>query len=350
MIHQRLVVATVILGAAAAAVAFRAPEPATAQPDYTRIRAANENSIVFIHSKRTRKDGVGAPDESHGTGFIISQLGYVLTASHVILKADALTVVETEGTIRSRHNPKYKLELVKRDDDIDAALLLFPDIGVNWKSVEFGDSRGVPKDAPLYALGFPGNLDLAPATGILSNRFGPKGNWQTTLGINRGQSGGPVFDLNAKVVAIAAAGIDVYQGVTFAIPEAHVFGLRQLAAAPPAGGTQFVQSPTTPEILARQRFVFYRAVDHEAQTSAKELYCLPREYLIHNFGYHVTTQNGPETKLVSVGPDQTAKNCVAVEAFIKGAGVTKVGPITVDHKGRGWLGVEVNVEGKKVVR
>jgi hypothetical protein len=348
MTYHRLVVASLILGMAAISVLSRAPASVIAQPDYTRIRAANENSVVFIHSKRTRKDGVGAPDESYGTGFIISQLGYVLTANHVILKADASTVVETKGTIRSRHNPKYKLELVKRDDDIDAALLLFPDVGVNWKPVEFGDSRGVPKDAPLYALGFPGNLDLAPATGILSNRFGPKGSWQTTLGINRGQSGGPVFDMNAKVIAIAAAGIDAYQGVTFAIPEAYVFGLRQLAAAPPSGGTQFVQSPNTPDILATQRFVFYRAVDHEAQTSARELYCLPREYQIQNVEYHVTTQNGPGTRLLSVAADKAAKNCVAVEAFIKGAGVTKVGPIIVDHKGRGWLGVEVNVEGKKV--
>lgn len=318
--------------------------------DYTSIRGANEPSVVFIHSKRTRKDGTGIPENNYGTGFLISKDGHVLTASHVVLKDDDQTIVDTSGSIRSRHGQRYKLEPIKRDEDLDIALLMFPDVGIDWKPVTFGNSRSVPKDAHLYALGFPGNFELSPATGILSNKFGPKGTWQTTLPINRGHSGGPVFDIAGKVVAIASAGSDEFQQITFVIPESYAIGLRQLALN--IGWNMFdfaSQSPSTPrtETISR-KFVFYQAVDHEGQMSEKEFFCLPRGYEVTSIKPKVTTQNGPGTKLTGVSIDPVKTNCVAVSAFIKGAGVARIGPIIVDHKGRGWLGAELDVNGQRI--
>ena len=260
--------------------------------DFAAIRTRNQDSVVFVHSTQTRKDGTGVPNESYGTGFIISTQGnaaYVLTASHVVQKKSADTIVITEGSIRSRFNQMYPMEFIKRDEELDTALLILPETGVAWKPVTFGDSGLIPNDAPLYALGFPGQRDLTPANGILSNRFGPHGTWQTTLQINRGQSGGPVFDLTGKVVAISDAGDDEYQAITYVIPAAYAAGLRQLAAnlAP-----NVLKELPTAVPSVESTFTFYKAVDHEEQQDAQEEFCLPDGYTVsHDIQSRITTSN-----------------------------------------------------------
>ena len=159
-------------------VGLAIPTEAHAQ-DYTLIDAQNRDAVIFIHSKKTRRDGSGVPTNSYGTGFLISSSGYVLTAGHVVLDEDSETIVETRVAVRTKQGPLYRVELVKKDADIDVALLLLPDTGVAWKSISWGDDQKVPLSAPLFALGFPDHSDLAPATGVLSNRFSPKGRWQT---------------------------------------------------------------------------------------------------------------------------------------------------------------------------
>lgn len=320
---------------------------------FQEIRQKNQDSVVFIHSTRSKKDGTGIPDQSYGTGFIISRQGsaaYVLTASHVVQKDDTETVVSTEGSIRSRHNPKYPMELVKRDEDLDIALLLLPESGIAWQPVTFGDSAKVPDDAPLYALGFPGSSDLSPAPGILSNRFGPHGQWQTTLPINRGHSGGPVFDLTGKVVAIADAGSDEYQAITFVIPAAYVVGLRQLAAAMLSSTLVSAPGPSavSPAPAIVQTFAFYKAVDHQQQQEEAQEYCLPEGYIVSDAQDRVTTQNGPGTRVLSFETEPTKRNCALLRTFIEGAGVDRIGPIIVNYRGRGWLGADVTLQGKHV--
>lgn len=344
--------------------------------DYSSIRKANEDSVVFIHSVRTRKDGTGSPEHHWGTGFIVSDGGYVATANHVVTKDDDNTLVATTGAIRSRYSTAYKLEPVKRDPEVDVMLLVFPDVGVKWKPVTRGNSKAVPTDAPLFALGFPGSSDLSSAPGILSSKFGPKGVWQTTMPINRGNSGGPVFDATGKVVAIASAGNDAMQGVTFAIPESYASGLIQIAslnvlantinyawtgstpnAVRAAGGDwldmSYVYGQTTTDARISEvlgKFVFYRTVDHDAKSTVAEKHCLPSSYRVRTIRYGVAAQNGQETKLGSVEIDPDNENCVTVKAVISGVGVTKVGPITIEQMGRGWLGVDVRVEGIKVLK
>lgn len=317
--------------------------------DYSAIRKANEDAVVYIESKRIRKDGQGIPETSHGTGFIIAESGHVMTASHVILEEDAEHVVETEGRIRSRYAPAYKLELVKRDN-VDIAIAMFPDVGIQWKTVYFGNSKTVPKDAPLYTLGFPVGADLSSATGILSSKFGPKGLWQTTISLNRGNSGGPIFDLNGKVVAIASAGNESAAGITYAIPEFYVMGLRLAAATADSAGNLYAggQSRELDDDKISKKFAFYRAVDHEGEESLSETFCLPQGYKVTSVTPSITTQNGPGTKLIAATPDARSTNCAEVSAFVKGSGVVKIGPIVVDHKGRGWLGANIEVRGEKL--
>lgn len=322
--------------------------------DFSGVRKANEDSVVFIHSQRFRKDGTGIKENSYGTGFIISRDGHVLTAAHVVLSDDKDTVVETKASVRSRHAHSYPIRTIKRDAEVDVVLLLLPDAGVEWKPVSRGDSKTVPKDAPLYSLGFPGGSDQAPATGLLSHKFGPRGTWQTTLPINRGNSGGPIFDLNGKFVAVASAGDDPSQQITFAIPEAYARGLIQIASLNITGESYLVNvaniRPSAGPTAISQKFTFYQAVDHQGAASTAESFCLPDQYNVTTVNYGITTINGDDTRLVSIGPDVSRKNCVTLNAFVKGLGVTKVGPIVVDHKGRGWLGVNMTVDGALVKR
>lgn len=205
--------------------------------DYAGLRKQAEPSLVHIHSKRVKKDGTGADENSYGTGFIVDKAGHVLTASHVVLKADSQTIVETTVSIRSKQATRYKVETVKREEEVDLILLLLPDVGANWIPLEFGNSNTTPNDEPLYTLGFPGSLDLSSATGILSNKSGPNGTWQTTLPINRGNSGGPVFDRMGRVVAIAKGGDDAQQGITYAIPASSVYYVMPITPPSPDQAT-----------------------------------------------------------------------------------------------------------------
>jgi len=200
--------------------------------DYSEVRKANQSSVIFISSERMRKDGTGVPTRSTGTGFIVSDVGHAISASHVVLDESSDTVVTTWASIGSRNSrDRFPVEVVKREPELDLILLALQiPASFTTQPVQIGGSSTMSLDAALYALGFPGRSDLAPATGILSNRSGPKGRWQTTLAINRGNSGGPVFDPKTKrVVAIAWAGDDSAQQVTYAIPESYASGLLQLA-------------------------------------------------------------------------------------------------------------------------
>jgi S1-C subfamily serine protease len=307
--------------------------------DFSEIDKKNRNSIIFIKTIKERKDGTGKPVETSGTGFVIEESGYVLTNSHVIPATDSDTTVRISGAERSRYNFSYPLTLITRDEGIDIALLQFPDVK-QWRPVQIGDPKQVPPSGNLLTLGFPGDLDLSAATGIVSNKQSG-GRWQTTLPLNYGNSGSPVFDSSGKVVAIAVGGRDDLNQVTYAIPIN--YGRPMLEIVQKAS-----ISATAEPVELKQTFTFYASVDHEEEQHAAQEFCLPAGYEVQSSIPRETTKNGSETKLESVIKTPARPNCVTVKAFVKGNGVRKVGPVVVDHLGRGWLGEEINVVGKRV--
>jgi hypothetical protein len=184
-----------------------------------KIKQNNQDSIVFIHSERRQKDGTGSPEESYGTGFLISSQGLVLTAGHVILNPSPDTIVENRGAVGSRGNTTYKLEFVRSDSTLDATILLLPDVGQPFKPIGgFAKSLSMNNGDPLFTLGFPQTSDLTVAEGMLVDRLGPRGRWQTTLLIGPGSSGSPVFDSQGRVVALAVAGIKSDPPVSYVVP------------------------------------------------------------------------------------------------------------------------------------
>src|SRR5689334_1590579 len=156
---------------------------------------------------------------SLGSGFIIDPSGIVVTNSHVISEADEVTVILNDGS-------RLKAEIIGRDQKTDLALLrVKPEKPL--KAVKFGDSDSLRLGEWVIAIGNPFSLGGSVTAGIVSARnrdinSGPYDNYiQTDAAINRGNSGGPLFNLNGEVVGVNTAIISPSGGsigIGFAVP------------------------------------------------------------------------------------------------------------------------------------
>src|SRR2546421_3443240 len=156
---------------------------------------------------------------SLGSGFIIDSSGIVVTNNHVISEADEVTVILNDGS-------RLKAEIIGRDQKTDLALLrVKPEKPL--KAVKFGDSDSLRLGEWVIAIGNPFSLGGSVTAGIVSARnrdinSGPYDNYiQTDAAINRGNSGGPLFNLEGEVVGINTAIISPSGGsigIGFAVP------------------------------------------------------------------------------------------------------------------------------------
>src|SRR4051812_34460673 len=141
---------------------------------------------------------------SLGSGFIIDPAGIVITNNHVIADADEITVILTDGT-------RLKAEVVGRDQKTDLAVLRVKPPAKPLKAVKFGDSDKVRLGEWVIAIGNPFSLGGSVTAGIVSARnrdinSGPYDNYiQTDAAINRGNSGGPLFNLDGDVIGVNTA-------------------------------------------------------------------------------------------------------------------------------------------------
>jgi len=140
---------------------------------------------------------------SLGSGFIIDASGIVITNNHVIAEADEITVILTDDT-------RLEAEIIGRDAKTDIAVLKVKS-DKPLPFVEFGSSRDARVGDWVLAIGNPFGLGGSVTAGIISARSrvinaGPYDNFiQTDASINRGNSGGPLFDLDGKVIGINTA-------------------------------------------------------------------------------------------------------------------------------------------------
>ncbi|MCS0497536.1 Do family serine endopeptidase [Ancylobacter sp. MQZ15Z-1] len=158
---------------------------------------------------------------SLGSGFVIDPSGLIVTNNHVIADADEIYANFADGS-------KLKAELVGRDTKIDLALLkVTPEPGKTLKSVKFGDSDSLRVGDWVMAIGNPFGLGGTLTVGVISARnrdinSGPYDNFlQTDAAINRGNSGGPLFNMDGDVIGINTAIISPSGGsigIGFAVP------------------------------------------------------------------------------------------------------------------------------------
>ena len=165
---------------------------------------------------------------SLGSGFVVdAEEGIVITNNHVIADADEIEVNFSDGS-------KLKAELVGVDAKTDIAVLKV-DPGVrNLTAVSFGDSDSIRIGDWVMAIGNPFGLGGTVTVGIVSARdrninSGPYDDFiQTDAAINRGNSGGPLFNMDGEVIGINTAIISPSGGsigIGFAIPSELAVGV-----------------------------------------------------------------------------------------------------------------------------
>ncbi len=166
-----------------------------------------------------QNDAPGRKMQSLGSGFIIDPSGIVVTNNHVIEGADEITVTLQDNT-------SLKATLIGRDERTDVAVLQVKS-DKPLPAVNFGDSDTARVGDWVLAIGNPFGLGGSVTAGIVSARGrdirqGPYDDFiQTDAAINRGNSGGPLFDMNGNVIGINTA---IYSpsggsiGIGFSIP------------------------------------------------------------------------------------------------------------------------------------
>ncbi|MEM6846990.1 MAG: Do family serine endopeptidase [Pseudomonadota bacterium] len=166
-------------------------------------------------------DGRRAPRrlESQGSGFVISADGVVVTNNHVIKDADEVTVNFADGR-------QFPADIVGRDPKTDIAVLKLQTED-EFEALDFAASDGKRVGDWVMAIGNPFGLGGTVTVGIISARNrnlrnGPYDDFiQTDAAINRGNSGGPLFDMEGNVIGINTAIISPSGGsigIGFAIP------------------------------------------------------------------------------------------------------------------------------------
>lgn len=155
---------------------------------------------------------------SLGSGFVISEDGYILTNNHVVEDAD-------EVLVRMNDRREFIAEVIGRDERSDIALIKIEADGL--PVVEIGDSDALRVGEWVLAIGSPFGFDHSVTSGIVSakGRSLPSENYvpfiQTDVAINPGNSGGPLFNMEGRVVGVNSqiySRSGGFMGLSFAIP------------------------------------------------------------------------------------------------------------------------------------
>ncbi|WP_170475457.1 DegQ family serine endoprotease [Ruegeria arenilitoris] len=143
------------------------------------------------------------PGQGLGSGFVLDEDGYIVTNHHVVDNASSVTV-------RLSDNRSYEAEVVGTDALTDIAVLKI-DAGEDLQAVRLGDSDVIRVGEDVVAIGNPFGLSSTVTTGIVSAKGrniseGPYAEFiQTDAAINKGNSGGPLFNMEGEVIGVNSA-------------------------------------------------------------------------------------------------------------------------------------------------
>ena len=178
----------------------------------------DQNDPFFQFFKRFQVPMQRMPEHGIGSGFIISQDGYILTNAHVVNGA-------TEVDVKLTDRREFKAKVVGSDSRTDIALLKID--ADRLPTLKIGDPSKVKVGQWVVAVGSPFGFQNSVTAGIVSakSRSLPDSGYvpfiQTDVAVNPGNSGGPLFDLNGEVIGINSqiySRTGGYMGLSFAIP------------------------------------------------------------------------------------------------------------------------------------
>lgn len=233
------------LFASIASAALCLPAVAAELPDFTELVEAQGPVVVNISTTSSKAPqqtpgGPGGPEDdpffdffrrygppgqpreqearSLGSGFIISQDGYIMTNAHVVEAGDDITVRLTDKR-------EFTAKVIGADKRSDVAVIKIE--AANLPKVTIGDANKLKVGEWVLAIGSPFGFDNTVTAGIVSakGRSLPQENFtpfiQTDVAINPGNSGGPLFNLKGEVVGINSqiySRTGGFMGLSFAIP------------------------------------------------------------------------------------------------------------------------------------
>ncbi|MGF1543854.1 MAG: Do family serine endopeptidase [Parvularculaceae bacterium] len=234
-VFQRKIGRAAAAFAAAAAVSIAAPVEAARGSRHTESSLPDlverlSPAVINVSSSQNVGGGSAAVRQgrrklspqavSLGSGFIIDPSGVAVTNNHVIDNAEEIKVTLNDGR-------EFRAEVRARDRETDIAILRIDAEGARLPFVEFGDSDAARVGEDVFAIGNPFGLGGTVTRGIISarNRDIDAGSFddfiQTDAAINRGNSGGPLFNFDGDVIGVNTA---IYSqtggsvGVGFAVP------------------------------------------------------------------------------------------------------------------------------------
>lgn len=174
-------------------------------------------SVVVIHTvergRSKTEPNKTATEIGLGSGVVVSSEGLIITAAHVVQVADAVEVKFIDGTI-------IGAQVVGTVVWADVALLKLDRNPENMVVAEYGDSNAVNVGDQVFVIGAPRNLDHTLTVGYVSGKRSSsiaKSPWapeyiQTDAAINEGNSGGPMFNYQGKLIGIVSQYITVSGG------------------------------------------------------------------------------------------------------------------------------------------
>lgn len=186
-------------------------------PDFTSLVEDVQPSVVSVKVEVKRWGRVVG--RGGGSGFVISEDGYILTNHHVIDAGESPVVKFYNGR-------EYDAEVIGSDASTDVALLKIDAEGLDLKPLKIGTTKDLKVGQWVLAFGAPFNLEHTVTAGIVSAKGrGEVGSQyvpfiQTDVAINRGNSGGPLINLEGEVVGINSMIFNpmISSGLSFSIP------------------------------------------------------------------------------------------------------------------------------------
>ena len=190
----------------------------------SRLPPGFEGFEEFLPPARDR------PLSSSGSGFIVSDSGYILTNNHVVTGPDRRTAAD-RVTVRLNDGRSFRARVVGNDPETDVAVLKID--GARFPTVAMGDDHSARIGEWVVAIGNPLGLDFTVTAGIVSakgrspsglrdtSQYAVTDFIQTDAAINPGNSGGPLVNARGEVIGIntaIASGTGYFSGYGFAIP------------------------------------------------------------------------------------------------------------------------------------
>lgn len=297
----------------------------------SEVVAANRVSTVYL-SVQKAVETTGAITEVSGTGFVLNKQGFVLTAAHVVSGGVGLQV-QIRGAVGSREGNLENMEILYENSNFDVAVLRFKNTSTSRKAVSIGDPWRVADDASVYAMGYPGIEEWFHTEGKLSGK-GPKGSWNTTITLNPGMSGGPIFNIDGKVIAMVWGGVATtgITGINRVIPINLLAEALNIAGI--ASPVQISQiTPSTQLIELPYKFDQTQNSLNEFKSASKsytKTFQAQPGFKITDYKFVAKSANNASQPTITL--DETGKNLVLTFSLTSGP---------VYDQWRGWLDGEI---------